>query len=116
MYDQDLLQTTDTDQQIGTLNKMAAIFEDRLTDMPRATETLRRVLEIAPDHLPTIRNLARLYERVGEFRELIELHDKEAALAGDTKQVVSPGHRNAEILEEQLKDRAGAIKIGRAHV
>jgi tetratricopeptide (TPR) repeat protein len=109
MYDQDLLQTTDQDQQIGTLNKMAAIFEDRLTDMPRATETLRRILEIAPDHLPTVRNLARLYERVGKFQELIELHDREATLSGDTKQVISLAHRNAEILEDLLKDRAGAI-------
>ncbi len=109
MYDQDLLQTTDQEQQIGTLNKMAAIFEDRLTDMPRAIETLRRVLEIAPDHLATVRNLARLYERVGKWHELIELHDREASLSGDTKQVISLAHRNAEILEEQLKDRAGAI-------
>ncbi len=110
MYDNDLLQTTDTDQQIGTLHKIAAIFEDRLTDMPRATETLIRVLEIAPDHLATIRNLARLYERVGKWLELIELHDREASLSGDTKQVVSLAHRNAEIYEDQLKDRAAAIK------
>src|SRR5207244_13273160 len=68
MYDQDLLQTTDQDQQIGTLNKMAAIFEDRLTDMPRATETLKRVLEIDPDHLPTVRNIARLYARLGKWQ------------------------------------------------
>jgi tetratricopeptide (TPR) repeat protein len=109
MYDQDLLQTTDTDQQIGTLNKIAAIFEDRMTDMSRAVETLRRILEIAPDHLSTIRNLARLYERMGKWAELIDLHDREASLSGDTKQVISLAHRNAEILEEQLKDRAGAI-------
>jgi tetratricopeptide (TPR) repeat protein len=109
MYDQDLLQTTDTDQQIGTLNKIAGIFEDRLTDMPRATETLRRILEIAPDHLATIRNLARLYERVGKWQELVELLDREASLSGDTKQIISLAHRNAEIFEEQLKDRAGAI-------
>src|SRR4029077_9348531 len=59
--------------------------------------------------LPTVRNLARLYERVGKWTELIELHDKEASLSADTKQVISLAHRNAEILEEQLKDRAGAI-------
>jgi tetratricopeptide (TPR) repeat protein len=109
MYDQDLLQTTDVDAQISTLNKMCAIFEDRLTDMPRAVETLKRIMEIAPDHLPTVRNLARLYERIGKWAELIELHDREASLAGDTKQVISLAHRNAEILEEQMKDRAGAI-------
>src|SRR4029078_12204819 len=33
MYEQDLLQTTDREQQIQTLNRMAAIHEDRLTDI-----------------------------------------------------------------------------------
>ncbi len=109
MYEQDLLQTADRDQLISTLNKIAVIYEDRLNDLDHAIDCMTRILDLAPDHLGTIRNLARLYERAGKWRELIEHHEREAGLVGDTKQVLSLHHRNAEILEEQLQDRAGAI-------
>ena len=71
---------------------------------------MKRILDLASDHLPTIRNLARLYERAGRYREL---HRRTTSWrprsSGDTKQVLSLHHRNAEILDEHLKDRAGAI-------
>ncbi len=110
MYEQDLLQTSDLEQQISTLNKIAALFEDRLNDVDHAIDCLKRVMELSPDHLPTMRNLARLYERGGKWTELLELNDAETRLASDTKQIVSLAHRNAEILEEQLKDRPAAIQ------
>ncbi len=108
LYEQDLLQTADRDEMISTLNKMAALYEDRLSDVDRAGECMRRILEISPDHLPTIRQLGRLLERAGKWAELISLNESEASLVGDTKQVLSLHHRNAEILEEHLKDRPGA--------
>ncbi len=111
MYEQDLLQTADRDQLISTLNKMAVIYEDRLSDLEHAIECMKRILDLASDHLPTIRNLARLYERAGRYRELIETQELEASFAGDTKQVLSLYHRNAEILDEHLKDRAGSIAV-----
>ncbi|RKH44725.1 tetratricopeptide repeat protein [Corallococcus sicarius] len=109
MFEQDLLQTNDRDQLITTLNKMAVIYEDRLGDLDHAIECMKRILDLASDHLPTLRNLARLYERAGRHRELLETNDLEASFAGDTKQVLSLLHRNAEILDEHLKDRVGAI-------
>jgi tetratricopeptide (TPR) repeat protein len=109
MYEQDLLQTADRDQQVSTLNKIAALYEDRVSDLDKAIECLKRVLDLTPDHLPTMRNLGRLFERAGRWAELLELNDQETRLAYDTKQIVSLAHRNAEILEEQLKDRPAAI-------
>ncbi|WNG46847.1 tetratricopeptide repeat protein [Archangium minus] len=109
MYEQDLLQTQDRDQIITTLNKVALIYEERLSDLDHAIESLRRILDLASDHLPTIRNLSRLLERAGRFQELISNQELEASLVGDTKQVLSLYHRNAELLDEHLKDRTGAI-------
>jgi tetratricopeptide (TPR) repeat protein len=109
MHEQDLQQTTDREQQVQTLNKIAALFEDRLSDLPRAVDCLKRVNELMPDHLPTLRNLSRLYERQGQWAEVLSLNDHESRLAADTKQVVSLAHRSAEILEEQVKDRPAAI-------
>jgi tetratricopeptide (TPR) repeat protein len=110
MYEQDLLQTTDLEQQISTLNKIAALHEDRLGDIASSIDCLMRALEIAPNHLATMHNLGRLYERAGCWQELLDLIEREARLASDTKQVVSLAHRSAEIMEEHLKDRAGAIQ------
>lgn len=109
MYEQDLLQTTDREQIITTLNKMAVLYEDRLNDLDHAIECMKRILDLASDHLPSIRNLSRLLERAGRYRELLQNQELEASLAGDTKQMLSLFHRNAEILDENLKDRAGAI-------
>jgi len=85
MYEQDLPQIADREQVISTLNKIAAIYEDRLQDLDHAVETIRRVLELVPDHLPTLRVLARLYERAGLWRELIAHNEREAVLVGDTR-------------------------------
>ena len=110
MYEQDLLQTSDREQQVSTLNKIAALYEDRIADVEHAIECLKRVLELSPDHLPTMRNLSRLYERGGKWQDLLDLNESETRLVSDTKQVVSLAHRNAEILEEHLKDRPAAIQ------
>ncbi len=110
MYEQDLLQTSDREQQVSTLNKIAALYEDRINDVDHAIECLKRVLELSPDHLPTMRNLGRLYERGSKWQDLLDLNESETRLASDTKQVVSLAHRNAEILEEHLKERPAAIQ------
>lgn len=110
LYEADLLQTNDREEQISTLNKIATIYEDRIKDLPGAIDRLKRVRELSPDHLPTMRALGRLYDKSGKWTELLELNDHEARLASDTKQVISLAHRNAELIEEQLKDRPGAIQ------
>jgi tetratricopeptide (TPR) repeat protein len=109
LFEQDVLQTADRDQIIATLHKMAAIYEDRLNDLDRAIDCMKRVLEIAHDHLPTLHNLSRIYERAQRWTELLDCLDVQASLVGETKQVISIRHRSAEVLEEQVKDRAGAI-------
>ncbi len=109
MFEQDLLQTADRDEMILTLNKIASIHEDRLSNPDDAIECLKRILDLSADHLPTIRRLARIYEGAGRWQELIAISDLEATLVGDTKQVLALNHRNAEVLEDQLRDRSGAI-------
>jgi tetratricopeptide (TPR) repeat protein len=109
IYEQEILQAVDGEQVIAMLNKMAMLYEERLSDLDQAIDCMKRTLELAPDHLPTLRNLARLYENSGRWRELIQIHETQASIVGDTKQVLSLHHRNAEILEEQLDDRPGAI-------
>ncbi len=109
LYEQDLNHTDDRDQTLSVLARIASVQEERLKDLPKAAATLRRILNLVPDHLATIRSLARLCERAGLWDELIRAHELEAALAGDSKQVISLLHTNAEICEDRLKDRERAV-------
>lgn len=109
LYERDLVHTLDRDQTVAVLSKMAVVAEERLGDVGTAIDCLRRALDAASDHLPTIRSLARLYERSGNWRELIHLNETEAGLAGDTQRVLALHHQNAEILDLALNDRPGAI-------
>lgn len=110
MLEQDLLQTEDKEQQINTLHRIANIHEDRLDQLPLAVDALKRVLEFSREHLPTIRSLQRLYERTQQWKELIDLNEHEASFTGDMRQVLSLVHRNAEIQEDDLQDRAAATQ------
>lgn len=110
MYELELTQTRDRDQIIALLSRVALVCEERLQDLEGAANALRRILDVAQDHLPTIRNLARVCERAGMWEELIRTNDLEASFAGDTKQVISLLHRNAEIYEEHLGSKDQAIE------
>ena len=113
MYEHDIGLTTERDQIIATLNKMAAIFEEKLDDLDRAIDCMKRILELDPQHVPSIRSLSRMLEYAGQWRELIQVQEREASTCTDIKQILSLHHRNAEILEGQLSDKSGAIEAYR---
>lgn len=109
LYEEDARNTQDRDQLIAILSRIANIHEERRKDLPAAAATLKRILEIVPEHLPTIRALAHACEKAGLWEELLKTNELEAGLAGDSRQVISLLHTNAEILEDQLKRKDDAI-------
>ncbi|HUB09612.1 MAG TPA: tetratricopeptide repeat protein, partial [Myxococcales bacterium] len=113
MYEREISATRDRDQRIALWTQVAQLADERLSDVDRAVRAYLAIIEEAPDHLPTIRALARLCERAQRWRELIWAHELEAGLAGDQKQVISLLHRNCEILEEFIGDKDAAIEAYR---
>ena len=111
LLEQELAATGDRDQQLHLLGRIAAIQERWLEDRAAAIATHRRMLALAPDHLPTIRSLARLGEEAGAWEELVFALEREAARSPDRRQVIALLHRNAEILEERIGDPARAAAI-----
>src|SRR5918996_6311659 len=85
LHEQDLLQTQERDETIAILQKMASLYEERLQDLERASECLKRILEIDAEHVPTIRSLAGILERAQHWQELIALQQVEASLVRDTR-------------------------------
>ncbi|MBI5546048.1 MAG: tetratricopeptide repeat protein, partial [Deltaproteobacteria bacterium] len=110
LYEEDAKRTEDRDQSLALLSRIANIHEERRKDLQAAAATFQRILDLVPDHLPTIRSLARTCERAGMWEELIRTNELEASLAGDARQVISLFHTNAEIYEEQLKQPAQAVE------
>ncbi len=113
LYEREIAQTRDRDQRISLWTQIAQVAEERLQDHERAVRAHLSILDENPDHLPTVRSLARLCERSQRWRQLIWANELEAGLTGDQKQIVSLFHRNCEILEEQLGDKDGAIEAYR---
>lgn len=110
LLEKEVALTHDRDQRISLRTQIALLYEERLKDPDRAIQILKAVIEEAPDHLPTIRALARLCERAQHWKEVLWANELESGLAGDQKQIISLLHRNGEILEEQLGDKDGAVE------
>jgi len=109
MLEQDVLQAEGPAEAVVRLGSLASVYESRLADPERALDCLRRALDLLPDHLPSLRHAQRLAERLGRWRDLVDLLEREAALVSDVKQVVALRHRAAEVLDEQLSDPSAAV-------
>src|SRR5258707_532898 len=109
LHEQEVTQFPQPAHAITALTKMAVLYEDRLNNSDHAIDCLRRILTLDPKHLPTIRALARLFQKAKQWQQLIEVNEMEASLTDDPKQALTLRQRNAEILEEALKDRPSAV-------
>jgi len=109
LHEDDLQQTTDRDQTIFLLDKIAQIQEQKQGKLDEAIATYQRILKTAANYLPAIRALGVLFERTERWKDLLRSGALEADLTQDQKQVVALLHRNGEILEDNLADKDGAI-------
>ncbi len=111
LLEREVKDTPDLAQRISLWSEVSRLAEERLQDADRAVRAHRAILEEAPDHLPTLRSLARLCERTERWADLIWANEREASLAVDQRQIVSLLHRNGEILEEHLRDKDAAVEV-----
>ena len=73
----------DADAQLALLQKLGAIYADRLQDHAGArARTWRRVLELAPGHAKALRVLRDSYLAVGDYDGLTELYASQQRLGG----------------------------------
>jgi len=65
-----------------------------------ADADLRRVLEIAPDHVPALTNLAAIRANGGDFEDAIRLHDRAVSLNPSSSAIVGRrGHAKVQALD-----------------
>ena len=88
-YERQVSMAESDEQAVGLLTKVATIFEERFRDLPGASRTLIRILEIDPEHRPTLSALSRVWRDGREWGSLIEALERQVELTVDPGEEVA---------------------------
>ena len=111
LHEDEIGLTADEDLKVFLLGRIGVLAEEKLGDLDKAREAMKRLLEFSPRHLGAIRTLARIAEQDGDQRELLRLLEREAEATGDQPEVLALMHRRAEILAHGLEDSDRAVAV-----
>ena len=90
--------------------RMADILRYRLKNVGNAIVELKRVLELQPDNADALAELAEIFGKRGEQRELLRILEKQADLT-DGEQRLAKLHDMARIAREDLSDESETKRI-----
>ena len=89
------------------------VYEEQLDDAEKAIEAYQRVLSIDPDDLQALGRLDGLYEKTGEWRDLLQVLERQSELFDDETERLSVRFRIGELWRRHLDDPTQAIEIYR---
>ena len=84
--------------------KSGEICETKLNDLDRAVTYYRRVLVLSPSYLPAVRALGGIFQRRGQWEDLIKMFQRELDALDDGDQAISIRFKIAEIYLNELKN------------
>jgi tetratricopeptide (TPR) repeat protein len=119
--------TGDPSEAISFQYRIAELYEKRLEDSARAVELYRDILQVQPDHEPTLAALEGIaqsgkeplaaagvlepvYEGASDWAKLIHVHEVQVQHAADAFQKVDLLHRIARLYEDALDNHASAFE------
>jgi tetratricopeptide (TPR) repeat protein len=91
-------------ERIRVLNIIAETYMNSKKDFISAQKYLLNILDIAPDHLPTIKKLGKIYYQTKSWKNLTEINFKEIDLTKDLVDTVNLYYRNGSIFFKELGD------------
>ncbi|HQO92541.1 MAG TPA: hypothetical protein PLX56_09460, partial [bacterium] len=91
-------------ERIRVLNIIAETYINHKKDFISAQKYLLSILDIAPDHLPTIKKLGKIYYQTRSWKNLAEINFKEIDLTKDLVDTVNLYYRNGSIFFKELGD------------
>lgn len=103
-------------ERLERLRLLAHAQEVGRRDLQAASHTWRQVLGLAPDDPKALRALARLLEARKQWRELLEISERELAVTSSAKKQAHILFRMGSLQETQLGDRAAASACYQAAV
>ena len=111
VLEEQVQRTMDPDQQCDLNMRIAAIQEERLEDSISAVDHYRRVLGTDPTHKGALNNLERLYTRLEEWRDLVEILLEKVLLTESEEEQRELYHRAATLFEMELNEPERAIEM-----
>lgn len=102
VFETQLAKSSDNEEKIRILAKMAAIYESEF-DSPRdAALCYERVGQIDATHMPSLKNLERLLRQLGEWNRLIEVLNHHITLLEDAQETTPVYLEIGEIYYKEL--------------
>jgi tetratricopeptide (TPR) repeat protein len=90
--------------------RVAEVYEDHLNDLGQATQRFEEALALDPAHLGALKGLDRVFNRTGKYRELLEVLERQIAVAATPRQKINLYERMAAIHDEEFLDQAKAAE------
>lgn len=87
---------------VALLCKNGDLLETRLADETRAIDYYRRVLTLAPNYLPALRSLGAIYQRLGQWEDLVRMYHRELEATGEGEAAANIRFKIAQIHEDKL--------------
>ena len=109
-YERDLAQTTEREQKVAILRRIAELWETRLADPDAAVSAHERLLFLEPANLEALRALRRIYTLTGRWEHLVSVLRTEADQTHDRWRAVALLEEVAEVQEHELKDGPAALE------
>jgi tetratricopeptide (TPR) repeat protein/predicted Ser/Thr protein kinase len=97
-------------ERADALCKVAEVYEDHLNDLAEATRRYEAALAIAPSSLTALKGLDRIFNRNGQYRELLEVLEKQIAVAATPRQKINLFERMAALYDEEFLDHGKAAE------
>ena len=111
IYDKKLELAKTKDEQLEIRFKLAGLYEDEIKHRDKAIELYQAILKQDPDEPPALRALDRIYQRLGQWKELaatIERGDRRCRHR-TRRAIVELKFRLGAMHEQHLDDGAGAV-------
>ena len=120
--------TVDPMEAVSFQYRIAELYEKRLEDIERAVDLYRDILNIQPDHGPTLAALEGIkdgagaplaaaavlepvYEAMGEWQSLVSVLEVQVRFSDDPYLQVDLLHRIARLYEENILDATSAFSV-----
>ncbi len=91
--------------------RLAELYEAQLGRPDAAADALRAVTEADPEHRGALAGLSRLYERQGQWQELVDVLRRRSDAAAHDSERVELTHQLGNIMERELDDALSAIAV-----
>ena len=104
---------SDPDVQKDLYLAMGQVYEGQLEDSEKAIDAYQRVLEIDPDNLSALGHLDGLFESSAQWRDLLQVLERQSELTVDSDARTELRFRIAEVWRSHLEDPTRAIEIFR---